>query len=235
MVRYPANGEKVLKSPVTIKELKLYYKKQWKITKIGEAAFRFRKDLKSFEFLPSINGINRYAFDQSGLTSIIIPGSVKEVNSYSFGFCQDLESAEIRKGVNWIGPFSFYGCYKLKYLKIDKTVNLKEKNFENLETVTIVDNEKEFTYKLLKLKKVFLNFDVGKFILYHKLYSKLASRAAELKKQNEKENFSDAIETLRIIEKTKLRLAQEPELLQIGFFDNRKMETKAKKQDFKFR
>jgi uncharacterized protein YwqG len=70
--------------------------------------------------------IHENAFYQSGLTSIIIPNSVKTIEAWAFYACGNLESIVIPEGVETIEEGTFYECKKLTKLILPgsiKTIN----------------------------------------------------------------------------------------------------------------
>lgn len=58
--------------------------------------------------------IYKYAFSDSGLTSVTIPDSVTSIGNYVFGGCSGLTSVTIPDRVTSIGSSAFSGCTGLK-------------------------------------------------------------------------------------------------------------------------
>ena len=74
-----------------------------------------------------------------GLTSIIIPDSVKSIRSYAFRDCRSLTGATIGNSVTGIGDYAFYGCSKLTSVTIpDSVISIGSNAFENCSTLTNV-------------------------------------------------------------------------------------------------
>lgn len=90
-----------------------------KLATIYTQAFYGCTALKSVELPASLDLIGQSAFEASGLTSVVVPKTVKHVSSYVFRNCKDLETAEVRAvGPYIIGGSMFAGCYKLAELVI---------------------------------------------------------------------------------------------------------------------
>ncbi len=68
----------------------------------------------------------------STLESLVIPGSVIEIGSRAFCYCQALETVFLGEGVEWIGNCAFYGCTALKMIEIPSTViRVGTENFDD--------------------------------------------------------------------------------------------------------
>jgi hypothetical protein len=65
------------------------------VTEIGEQAFAGCTGLKSIEFPKSVKTIGRRAFENSGITDVVIPKSVKKIGDMAFVDCHDLKSISI--------------------------------------------------------------------------------------------------------------------------------------------
>ena len=91
------------------------------VTRIDNKAFSNCKDLESIVIPESVELICDYAFSGSGLTGIVIPGSVKCIQA-AFANCQKLSSVEIQDGVTYIGGDAFWGCSSLKSIMIPASV-----------------------------------------------------------------------------------------------------------------
>lgn len=72
-------------------------------------------------------------FENSGLKSIVIPDSVKEIGHAAFSNCSKLVSVTIPISVSTIDNYAFYNCFELK---VNGAVNYKGKT-EDWEKITI--------------------------------------------------------------------------------------------------
>lgn len=105
------------------------------VTEIADRAFDTTKEGSDFSPITSVTipatveTIGEKAFKNcSGLTSIKIPASVKSIGKDAFYKTDDVSSnltaVEIEEGsvLETIGEYAFYGCYKLKGVKIPASV-----------------------------------------------------------------------------------------------------------------
>lgn len=93
--------------------------------------------LKSIELPGAISYIGSYAFDYSGLESIVIHGGVTELGENAFSNCTSLESATIGRNINTIKAGTFNYCTSLKSITIDRpgysgVVEAHENAFSNV-------------------------------------------------------------------------------------------------------
>ena len=94
------------------------------ITKIGEKAFHKCSELKEFTIPETVKSIDKNAFSESGLTSIIIPGSVKKIGDSAFEGCTHLMEAKLEYGVQELGRRVFKRCISLESLTIPTSVEV---------------------------------------------------------------------------------------------------------------
>ena len=72
------------------------------------------KNLKRVSFEPSVTRIGNMAFYDSGLESVTVPGSVKEIGSSAFYNCDELREIIIEDGVKQIDYQAFAECHNLE-------------------------------------------------------------------------------------------------------------------------
>ena len=95
---------------VTIPESVTYSGKTYRVTSIGNSAFRGCTGLTSVTIPESVTEIGVCAFlDCTGLTSVTIPESVTSIGSGAFGSCTGLTSVTIPESVTFVGNDAFYG------------------------------------------------------------------------------------------------------------------------------
>lgn len=92
------------------------------VTTINNSAFYGCKSLKSIEFPSTLTDINTSAFVNSGLTSITIPDTVKNIGENVFKNCTSLKTVTIGKGITTIPKQTFYKCTALESVTIPSTV-----------------------------------------------------------------------------------------------------------------
>lgn len=79
------------------------------IETIGQNAFAYRKGLTEINIGGAVT-LGTRAFEETGLTSIIVPGGVKEIPERCFTDCSDLGEIILQEGVETVGENAFYGA-----------------------------------------------------------------------------------------------------------------------------
>ena len=101
------------------------------------------ENLKSVDIPSEVTLIDRSAFENAGIETIVIPDSVKEIGDYAFENAP-LTSVSFGKNVEKFGSLVFWGCNKLTNIVIpDKVTEIPYGTFFNctaLSTVTIGRN-----------------------------------------------------------------------------------------------
>lgn len=93
------------------------------VTDIEERAFKDCVDLKELTIPSSVEGIGQYAFENTGLTSVVIPQGVTKIGNEAFEYCTSLEKVEMsEEGLTDIGVNAFAYCSNLKELTIPSSV-----------------------------------------------------------------------------------------------------------------
>ena len=77
------------------------------ITRIGKNAFEFCDCLKGIIIPNSVETIGDYAFESSGLESVLIPDSVISIGNSAFRYCGNLTSITIPASVETVGKCAF--------------------------------------------------------------------------------------------------------------------------------
>ena len=70
----------------------------------------------------SVTDLGEFAFYETGLTSVCIPGNIEQLWDYTFANCTSLASVTIENGVEYIGDFAFEGCSVLKSIYFPSSV-----------------------------------------------------------------------------------------------------------------
>lgn len=118
-----------------------YESTSFQVTRIGEKAFEWCKNLSSVTIPSSVVSIGNNAFLSSGLQSIIIPNSVSKIGKSAFDFCTKLTSIILPDNIVIIEESTFASCSSLTSITIPNGVtSIGEDAFnwcENLSSVTI--------------------------------------------------------------------------------------------------
>lgn len=116
----------------------------------------------------TVIAIGNNAFDgNEKITSVTIPGTVKEIRQYAFRSCKNLKKITLQEGVESIGYYAFAGCTNLMEVNLPTTLNYIEnlafRSCVNLEQIVIPENSKGQETKIQhcafefcsKLKKIY--------------------------------------------------------------------------------
>ena len=106
-----------------------------------------------YEISSEVKSIGKYAFYNTSLADITIPGSVLKVGEHAFDHGEKLEKVVIEEGTYLLNHYAFLGCKSLSDVTIPKSVMVIGKmvftGCDNLESVTI--NKKCALYPLWSL------------------------------------------------------------------------------------
>lgn len=70
-----------------------------------------------------VTAIGEGAFQESNITNVFIPASIKIVNRKAFKDCDQLETVTISEGVKELGDMAFGYCDKLRSLNIPASIS----------------------------------------------------------------------------------------------------------------
>ena len=140
-VTHNYNYNIVYAGAITIPERVTYNNVTYRVTNIGDYAFRECTGLTSVEIPASVTSIGREAFfNCRGLTSIVIPASVTSIGKYAFEFCSGLTSIAIPGSVTSIGESAFNGCSSLTSIEIPASVtSIGNWVFANCTGLTLIE------------------------------------------------------------------------------------------------
>ena len=90
----------------------------------GNYFFYYKEDITSFDELQYFIGLDKIGGfgDCVNLTSIVIPNSVRIINSRAFERCISLTSIDIPNSVEYIGSYSFDGCSSLTSIELPNSL-----------------------------------------------------------------------------------------------------------------
>lgn len=116
------------------------------VTIIEPNTFLYNKNLISVTIPSKVAEIKEKAFSNTGLNSIVVPGSVKTIGEECFINCTSLKTATLEDGVTSIAYGAFSGCSKLAEISLPSSLtNIGEGVFfscKSLVSITIPENVK---------------------------------------------------------------------------------------------
>ncbi len=96
------------------------------VTTVGGYAFAKCVNLKEFTLADSVTMIMRYAFYDTGLTEVVIPGRIEFTGDYAgmnaFSDCENLKKVTIQDGITGIPYSLFEGCTALEQISIPDSI-----------------------------------------------------------------------------------------------------------------
>ena len=108
------------------------------MTEIPSYFFAYQRDIKSFSIPQGITKINNYAFTFTGLESITIPDSVREIGDNAFYRCENLKTVKLPTGVELCGGvFSSSGLESIELKDVKLQGYSTFWSCEQLKSVTI--------------------------------------------------------------------------------------------------
>lgn len=108
---------------IVIPETVEHDSRTYRVTAIGDHAFRGCSAVTSITIPKSVTSIGGYALRQTSLTSITIPESVKSIGECAFYGCESLSSVNIPEGVTTLSKALFYNCYSLPSVVVPESVD----------------------------------------------------------------------------------------------------------------
>ncbi|HKL94729.1 MAG TPA: leucine-rich repeat protein, partial [Clostridia bacterium] len=102
------------------------------MTHIGDSAFLSCYSLNSIDFGENsvLAYLGSYAFENSALTSIVIPESITEISEGTFNYCEYLTSVTLPDSIIGIGKDAFNSCINLSNINIPSSLKtIGEKAF----------------------------------------------------------------------------------------------------------
>lgn len=95
--------------------------------------------------------IDEYAFRGAEVTSVIIPGTVREIETHAFSGCYLLETLTLAEGVEIIDGYAFANCEQLTYVTLPDSVReINAGAFNYCPKVRVTFKEKMYTAENLE-------------------------------------------------------------------------------------
>ena len=140
------------------------------ITRIGEDAFHNCEKLKAITLPSSVKIIEGYAFQSTGLTSIIIPASIDSLGDRAFGYCGNLTNIRIENKTTalkmkngYYGSFAFSEADKTIYVGRDLELNDETEAFDdNATSVVFSDNVTNINPRMFRNNSKLTSITIGK-------------------------------------------------------------------------
>lgn len=106
---------------------------------LGNNCFYGCTKLTAIDLPTSVNSLGNSCFQSSGLTSIIIPTAVTNLNTSTFSDCTNLTSVQIMGSVTSLGVSCFYNCTNLTTFDIPNAVrSLSDSCFQNCSSLASI-------------------------------------------------------------------------------------------------
>lgn len=90
---------------------------------INSFAFSGAVNLRKVELQEGIEVISEYAFCETGIEELIVPGTVKKIGDSAFSSCKKLKSVVIKHGVKKICRDAFSFCKRIEKVEIPDSVD----------------------------------------------------------------------------------------------------------------
>lgn len=120
-------GAKKSVTKATIPATVMYQGYKFKVTSIGNNAFKGCKKLKTVKLGKNVKSVGKSAFyGCKKLNSVSLDAKLTKIGDKAFAKCTAIKKLTIPKQVSRIGSKAFYGCKKLKTITV-KSSKLKKK------------------------------------------------------------------------------------------------------------
>jgi hypothetical protein len=110
-----------------------------KCTEIAQGAFANHEEIQNVTLPNNLTTINAGAFYDTGISSITIPGSVKNIGNQAFARCSNLKSVVLSEGVTEIGNMAFIQCTSLTSVTLpDSVTKVYDTPFQGCSSLTSI-------------------------------------------------------------------------------------------------
>jgi hypothetical protein len=106
------------------------------VTEIRTCAFQGCEKLATVNIPAGVTKIGGYAFYETAIQTVTIPGGVKNISSETFRYCGSLKSVTFLEGVESLGAWTFSDCTALEQLRLPASLTYMEDwVFDNVTTL----------------------------------------------------------------------------------------------------
>lgn len=107
---------------------------------VGNVAYKVRVTRSSyttFELKEGCTGISARCFEDTGVTKVVIPNTVKSIGMYAFQDCKNIVSLELPNSLVWLDNSAFARCYALESVTVPGSVGyLRQGVFSDCKALT---------------------------------------------------------------------------------------------------
>lgn len=110
---------------ITVEDGSRYYKDIDGILYTADGATLLKCPIHYFDPVAVPDGVRTiadHAFQNSNITSVVLPNTLTEIGYAAFAWCKHLTKVTIPTSVTTLGRSIFMGCYSLRYAKIESEV-----------------------------------------------------------------------------------------------------------------
>ena len=158
-VGYVGDGKDTLIIPSAI----IYDEVTYPVKAIGSSAFKQLQNVETIIINEGVEEIGAFSFQNSWISSVILPTTLNSIKTHAFFNCQMLKSVYLPNGVTTIELWAFNGCWQMKTFEMPNTVvNIGWGVFsgcDNLEYIKLSSSLTELPSNLLwrtKIKSIVL-------------------------------------------------------------------------------
>ena len=135
-------GDEYYEGEIVIPSSVVYNDIEYQVIGINYNAFKDNTRLKKVTIPESIESLSSTFWGCSGLTEVILPNSLKSIDSYAFYSCSSLESINLPNQLETIGASAFSDCVSLKEIIIPQSViNINGSIFQSCPSLSSIQVE----------------------------------------------------------------------------------------------
>lgn len=121
--------------------------KPYKVVELWQSIFEYKGDITKVTVPEGVTTIGPGAFASSGVESVILPSTLREIRGTAFNRCKKLSSITIPENVKKVDNYTFQECESLRSVTLPNGIDtIGEKAFEdckNLRSIELPNSVKE--------------------------------------------------------------------------------------------